>query len=235
MSTAQTVIKAEDFAYLTRFCSVEETRYYLTGVYVDVAAGRLVATDSHRMGIIKPLPEEIHTTADAAPVILANIKPLLQACKASRYAARWLRIFADRVEIVETSATAATAEDIATCELAPVLTFPAASVYIDGTFPDYARIVPKSTAGAAPLFGVNGNYVATFALPDKNRAAVTIAFSDAESPDGSPLIVCNQDPRFLGVLMPMRGGKAPAVADRLANVMGYAPEEPAATAPAEAA
>lgn len=223
------IIRAEDFAYLTRFCSNEETRYYLAGVFVDVANGRLAATDGHRLGVLKPLPAEMHVAKGAESVILANNKPLLQACKPARNTVRWLRIYADRLEVIELSANmAGDAADFVDYAGPAVMTFPASSVYIDGMFPDYVCVIPRETEGAATAVGANAAYVATFAGPDKKDPGIAMAFASAKYPAESPLVIANTDPRFLGVLMPMRVGRdGMDPAARLADIMGFEPDQKA--------
>lgn len=205
------IFKASDFLYMTRFTSNEETRYYLNGVFVDLGKGRLVATDGHRLGLLKPTVDEMYY-ADETSVILSNHKALAQACKANRNEVKWLRLYNDRVEVITTTA-AATAEDmLAYC--GPVsITFPASDCYIDGTFPDYERVIPD-TVEPITAEAFNAKYMADFAGPEKNSRGVTVASSGK----GGPLIVANGDSRFIGVLMPFRGADDPL--ERCRSIMG---------------
>lgn len=112
--------------------STEETRYYLNGVYMHVAQGpegavlRCVATDGHRLARIDaPLPEG---AADMPGVIVprktvAELKKLLDDDEAQI-----------AVSVSETKLRFAT----------PTITL--TSKVIDGTFPDYARVIPQSNA-----------------------------------------------------------------------------------------
>ena len=108
--------------------STEETRYYLNGVYLHVAQGetgkvlRCVATDGHRLARIDaPLPEG----ADDMPGVIVPRKTVNE-----------LRKLLDddnaqiAVSVSETKVRFAT----------PVLTL--TSKVIDGTFPDYTRVIP---------------------------------------------------------------------------------------------
>ena len=108
--------------------STEETRYYLNGVYMHVATGdtgpvlRCVATDGHRLARIDaPLPEG---AASMAGVIVprktvGELRKLLDDDEATI-----------AVSVSETKVRFAT----------PAVTL--TSKVIDGTFPDYTRVIP---------------------------------------------------------------------------------------------
>lgn len=110
--------------------STEETRYYLNGVYLHVAQGsdgptlRAVATDGHRLARIDaPLPEG----AQGMPGVIvprktvAELKKLLDDDEATI-----------KVQVSETKIRFET----------PTLAL--TSKVIDGTFPDYTRVIPQS-------------------------------------------------------------------------------------------
>ena len=110
--------------------STEETRYYLNGVYMHVAQVdgqpmlRCVATDGHRLARIDaPLP----VGADEMPGVIVPRKTVAE-----------LRKLLDdddtdiAVSVSETKVRFAT----------PTLTL--TSKVIDGTFPDYTRVIPSS-------------------------------------------------------------------------------------------
>jgi len=108
--------------------STEETRYYLNGVYFHVAEGaegkvlRCVATDGHRLARVDaPLP-------DGAAAMAGVIVP--------RKTVGELRKLLDDDAAEISVAVSETKLRFATADLA--LT----SKVIDGTFPDYARVIP---------------------------------------------------------------------------------------------
>lgn len=108
--------------------STEETRYYLNGVYMHVASGedgpvlRCVATDGHRLARIDaPLPA-------GAPDMPGVIVP--------RKTVNELRKLLDDDEAQIAVSVSETKVRFAT----PVLTM--TSKVIDGTFPDYTRVIP---------------------------------------------------------------------------------------------
>ena len=112
--------------------STEETRYYLNGVYMHAATGadgpvlRCVATDGHRLARIDAaLPEG---AADLPGVIVP------------RKTVNELRKLLDDDEAQIAVSVSATKVRFATPEV--TLT----SKVIDGTFPDYARVIPVGNA-----------------------------------------------------------------------------------------
>ena len=108
--------------------STEETRYYLNGVYLHVSEGddgpvlRCVATDGHRLARVDaPLPKG----ADGMPGVIVPRKTVGELRK---------RLENDETEIAvsvsETKIRFATPEITLTSKV------------IDGTFPDYSRVIP---------------------------------------------------------------------------------------------
>jgi DNA polymerase-3 subunit beta len=112
--------------------STEETRYYLNGVYMHAAQGpdgpvlRCVATDGHRLARIDAaLPDE---AADMPGVIVprktvGELRKLLDNDQAEI-----------AVSVSETKVRFATPEVTLTSKV------------IDGTFPDYARVIPLNNS-----------------------------------------------------------------------------------------
>ncbi|UWQ21465.1 DNA polymerase III subunit beta [Jannaschia sp. W003] len=115
----------------TRFAiSTEETRYYLNGVYLHVAEGdagrvlRAVATDGHRLARVDaPLPEG----AEGMPGVIVPRKTVGE-----------LKKLLDDDEAEIGVAVSETKVRFA----APDITL--TSKVIDGTFPDYARVIPSN-------------------------------------------------------------------------------------------
>jgi DNA polymerase III subunit beta len=127
----------------TRFAiSTEETRYYLNGIYLhaatsrgqsgDLATLRAVATDGHRLARVEmPLPEGA-----------ASIQGAILPRKTVLEVRKLLDEAADRIEIQLSDTKIRFAFD------GIVLT----SKLIDGTFPDYDRVIP---AGNDKVLEVN--------------------------------------------------------------------------------
>lgn len=109
--------------------SSDETRYYLAGVYLHVATGddgapvlRGVATDGHRLARIDaPLPE-------GAQGMAGVIVP--------RKTVEQLRKLLDGADVVRLSVSQ-------TKIRAEIGDLTVASKVIDGTFPDYSRVIPR--------------------------------------------------------------------------------------------
>lgn len=108
--------------------STEETRYYLNGVYMHVADGedgkvlRCVATDGHRLARIDaPLPDG----AETMPGVIVPRKTVNE-----------LRKLLDDDEVQIAVSVSETKVRFATPDI--TLT----SKVIDGTFPDYTRVIP---------------------------------------------------------------------------------------------
>jgi DNA polymerase III subunit beta len=108
--------------------STEETRYYLNGVYMHVSQGeagkvlRCVATDGHRLARIDaPLPDG----ADGMPGVIVPRKTVGE-----------LRKLLDDDDATIAVSVSETKVRFAT----PAITL--TSKVIDGTFPDYTRVIP---------------------------------------------------------------------------------------------
>lgn len=115
----------------TRFAiSTEETRYYLNGIYIhahqvdNIKVLRAVATDGHRLARFEmPLPEG----ADQMPSVIVPRKTVLELRKLIDEAADSIRI-----SLSETKIRFSFDHIVLTSKL------------IDGTFPDYERVIPAN-------------------------------------------------------------------------------------------
>jgi len=216
--TILATIPGADFAYVARFISAEETRYYLKGVQVaPLTTGgiTLVATTGHVLGAMRLSAVEASATA---PFILGASKDLLRACKPRKNNPHTIVCRADRVDVYENY----NAEEPGT----PVYT--GHKPYIDGTFPDWRKVLPATVSGSrneaprgdgtAPTWvGLNPTLLALFA-----GTGDTPGVSFDWNGDG-PILVANGDTRFLGVIMPMRRTETDAdILDLRAFVAGGA-------------
>ncbi|MDZ4761558.1 MAG: DNA polymerase III subunit beta [Alphaproteobacteria bacterium] len=114
----------------TRFAiSTEETRYYLNGIYLHHAKGadgfvlRAVATDGHRLALAEA----------PAPAGSANLKGVIVPRKAVAEARRLLDDAPEMVTVEASDAKITFRIGHATLT----------SKLIDGSFPDYQRVIPK--------------------------------------------------------------------------------------------
>ncbi|MBK1839343.1 DNA polymerase III subunit beta [Azospirillum sp. YIM B02556] len=167
----------------TRFAiSTEETRYYLNGIYLHAAKSKMgsletpvlraVATDGHRLARVEmPLPDG----AEAIPGVIIPRKTVTEIRKLVDEAA-------DRIELSVSDNKIRFGFD------SVVVT----SKLIDGTFPDYERVIPvgndKVMEVDAKLFAAAVDRVATIST-EKSRAvklslvrgALTLSATSPES------------------------------------------------------
>ena len=115
----------------TRFAiSTEETRYYLNGIYLHTAARgkqptlRAVATDGHRLAQAELISPK---GSDGMPGIILPRKTVHELH----------RLMEDSAETVQVGVSSSKARFA-------IGTITLTSKLIDGTFPDYGRVIPKS-------------------------------------------------------------------------------------------
>lgn len=233
--------------------SSEETRYYLKGVYVEPhpqGGVTLTATDGHRLICIR----DESGKADESAII--NLGDALKVCKPKRGERRDVVIATGSKDAAVVNTFEYPARDEKTNAVIPnemvVEDTPLAMAYgvrVDGTYPDYRRVVPQDfTSEGAP--GFQGRYVAAFGdlvcelavhtdrKPSKHdqgnsRSDVLRIFcGDSKFPEGSPALVLFPAFDFaFGILMPCRVAAdfkpcAP-VWFRAAAAPSLAPAEPA--------
>jgi DNA polymerase-3 subunit beta len=177
--------------------STEETRYYLNGVYMHVATGddgpalRCVATDGHRLARIDaPLPNG----AEGMPGVIVprktvgELRKLLDDDEASI-----------AVSVSETKLRFATPEITLTSKV------------IDGTFPDYTRVIPQGNTRRlevdASEFARAVDRVATVSSErsravkmslDEDRLVLTVNAPDAGVAEEDLAVAYGDDPLEIG-------------------------------------
>lgn len=199
--------------------SKEEKRYYLCGVFVEPHAVKgvtLTTTDGVRLICIH---DESGSADESA--IIALSADALKACKAkvSRQAQ-----LCGAVRVVTVDGADAIVSEIATdnstgekTEIGKVAI--SQKCRVDGTFPDYRRVVPRDLLGARnTTLGAGKNAdpghfdarqlsslcdVAEM-LSDARESAVRVVCADASSP---ALILFSGAPYAFGVLMPVKGAE----------------------------
>ena len=161
--------------------SKEETRYYLKGVAVqaDAKGAYLIATDGHRLLAFCQSRE----CYGGEPVNIIIPADIVAGIKLNKHV--------EIAELTQESATHWRLDYVGTSVIfAP----------IDGTFPDWRRIIPKETDGKPAQF--NPAYVGYFAKVTKALGQGQTAF--AYNGDGPALVTFGDDIDGFGVLMPMR-------------------------------
>jgi DNA polymerase-3 subunit beta len=173
----------------TRFAiSTEETRYYLNGIYLhEVAAAKMlraVATDGHRLAQAQIARPE---GAAGMPGVIVPRKTVLEVVK----------LFEGADGEVEVSLSASKIR-FAAGDL--VLT----SKLIDGTFPDYERVIPRHNDKVLELdtktFASAVDRVSTISM-EKGRAVkmqigghkLTLTVNNPDSGSAEEEIACNYD------------------------------------------
>ncbi len=153
----------------TRFAiSTEETRYYLNGIYLHAAQSgkksvlRAVATDGHRLAQVElPLPPG----AKDMPGVIVPRKTVLELAKLVEEGEGEVRI-----ELSSAKIRVSTARVVLTSKL------------IDGTFPDYERVIPQDNDKTMEVdntaFAQAVDRVSTLSS-DKGRA-VKLAIADGK-------------------------------------------------------
>lgn len=138
---------------LARHCiSTEETRYYLNGLYFHGIEGRMrvVATDGHRLAVI-----DSHQLWTGPGMIVPT-----RAIKA--IAALWPKPTDDAITF---AADAAGAGRVTVRSGDTTLT----TKVIDGTFPDYTRVLPRETGGCGATISAAQIARIGFASSERSR------------------------------------------------------------------
>ena len=177
--------------------AVKDVRYYLCGVYLDTKAGKVVATDGHRMLVAHARG----VRSAGAPVIIPN--DLLDAA---------LKQFGGEYARGKSLGAVPVTVTIDGAQL--TIATPTGQVTgrrVDGEFPDWRRVVPKGEPG------VLDQAPAVYQWPYITDAcdALTIARNVAKSKAGQhairvyqrgefPAIVCDAAADVVVIVMPMR-------------------------------
>lgn len=193
-------IDAGVLGFAAEFVSQEETRYYLNGVYVEPAKEGVVAvaTDGHRLISVHDPKGYI-----ARPAILRAERGVWMKCR-TKYAALLTVEALGRKETPQPILAKITPEK-----------GPVESVIldeIDGTFPEWRRIVPTDfpKSGVIPAF--QGRYLAAFdglARVGGRTGGVRVVSRGLSEPAVVLPSSGSQWP-WLGVLMPIRSDDLPS-------------------------
>ena len=183
------ILNADLLCAVASCISTEEIRPYLRGVYV-VAHGDgalMVATDGHRMALGYDDTGTVET-----PAILA-LDWSAKVLKSTRNESR--KLFVD--------GTLGTVRD-GTDPDAPALGVMQVD-HVDGTFPDWTRVLPATGDPVATTNGFDGNYLASFAKAIKRAGLASVTgLRITQAGEGEPAWVRTMDHRLAFILMPMR-------------------------------
>jgi hypothetical protein len=207
-----TFCRADRLALATLFQSKEETRYYLNGVFIQAAGNdgvNLVTTDGHRMAVF-------HDGAGltGAPCIVPLPKiaiDIVRKRKTREFC--WFGIVGEHTgtgrhecRIFDTTDQASELDEVRERMLDPKdrgIIWNGAIDLIDGTYPEWARVVPKQIPKNGASCHFNGKLFADFTAvaKDRNDVPSVMVYTNGNEPS---LVTCGRDD-FVGVLMPMQG------------------------------
>lgn len=166
--------------------SKQDIRYYLKGVLVDVRATDnvvLVATDGHRMLAYPVAADAIEAPAFGQYIIPREALEAVKPCKAGRHVLP-ITIEIDTAKGLENKITGATS---------------VVTPLIDGKFPDWRRVLPKTVSGEPTQY--NPEYVSGFGDICKLLGGKYGPYINHNGSSAAP--VTNLGPA-LGVIMPLR-------------------------------
>lgn len=197
------IIKAEYARLIQAFQSSEETRYYLNGFLVEPSRNGgvdIVATDGHVLAVF----HDETGSCDKAAIVQLD-KTAVAMCKAVKVSRHFT---IERYLAVDTETQTATIYHGHPSEGGEAQgSFN--RVIVDGTFPDWRRVVPampdKPSKMIAREEAWNAGYLAKFGKVTE-KGCITIAQEDI----GCPALVFTPRTDFFGVVMPMpmRGAAA---------------------------
>jgi len=170
----------------------QDVRYYLNGVYVDTERGRLVATDGHRMMVVRISPNK-----DIKPFIMRDtfVNAVLKAMTGKKYSAMLLDVdVEDKPGLRSMTANTGTSKIV--------------GEELDGKFPEYDKVTPKSVSGEKASF--NAEY-----LRDAQRALNQYTYGRPESGDksgpylahnglGPAVMMPTASDELFAIIMPLR-------------------------------
>jgi DNA polymerase-3 subunit beta len=172
--------------------SKEETRYYLCGVHLEAATDGLtmVATDGHRMLVARQPYGEHAAPEDFQSLIIPA--GLIAKLKIKRNSDPWALLTIHGAKLTFEYRGETFGGDA-----------------VDGSFPDYRRVVPQELSGVVSHF--NADYLAAFAeagrvLFDTRDPIVSnpVIKHNGESPALAIWDKAEAPARMIGVIMPVR-------------------------------
>jgi len=193
------LINPDSLQAIALAASKEQSRYYLNGVNVELykdGSYGLIATDGHRLHTLQTKANE----ALDSSYILSNddIKKAVSLAKMARK-----EIGRGLQQLINIQIDAAFNIKIV-CAGKEFGAFTATPV--DGTFPDWRRVIPSSTEGGSPVMAFDADYMADFGeacrlLNGTKTSCIEMTSTGKNNPMIIKVAGC---PDFLGVLMPMR-------------------------------
>lgn len=195
-----TIVQARYLPMLAPFISTEETRYYLNGVFIEPhpeTGALLVATDGYHLGVIHDETAECDKAA-IWPIDPYLVKWLTEwKWEAMREDDEEVGMSKERRDIDEMVARfdGRHVDILSTGGKSP-LHFSAASEPIDGTYPDWRKVLNKEAKDDRSGHGFDPKFLGAFASVGE---CIRIHFPAANRP---AVIRVDSVPEFFGLLMP---------------------------------
>jgi DNA polymerase-3 subunit beta len=174
-----------------------DVRFYLNGVFLDTVAGRIAATDGHRL-FCGSLP----AIRDGEPGIILPRAVVEAACKAAKAMPKRTREHAVAVVAASLAGRGVTVS-------LPLAGWQMTVDRVDGRFPDYDRVIPRTVSGLAAEY--NPEYLADArdALGlwlgiGNGTAHVRTYFNGGADRADAACVVTGAGVAALAVVMPMR-------------------------------
>ncbi|CAN5301219.1 hypothetical protein BH10PSE16_BH10PSE16_01380 [soil metagenome] len=188
------------------FAGVNDIRYYLNGARIEPApmgGVYIIGCDGHCLAIIH---DKMGCMSGSTGVILRVSPGLLQACKSP---GRELKGLTGGANVIITGSRVSVANDFDQDFTSLEVFVQAGQPWIDGTFPDYARVLPDFSK-LKPGFNcsVNGHYLARFAKISPNSGKNYSGLKFWQEPvignhTGPVLIQHDGVPEMIALVMPM--------------------------------
>lgn len=234
---------AKRFYAAWQFISTEETRYYLNGVFIEPhpdGGVLMAATDGHVLAVVRDQNARIE--GDGGWICKIPKQQFITALK--RKSAGTLHFVGNTAYLTDAMIDGeACSPDFDPTAISDFHLAIAYTPPIDGSFPDWRKVIRNTSIEKTDRFAVNGKHLARFttaiaALAETNVPGLNI--STPPDDETSVMITSGQAPDFFGLIMPMRdnshGGAtayewlnlpAPAAKPDPANdTKPEAPEEP---------
>lgn len=198
---------AKRFYAALQFISTEETRYYLNGVFIEPHPDGgviMAASDGHLLAAVRD--KSAYITGDGGWICPVPKGPFTTALK--RKTAGTLHFVGSSVYLTD----AILGQDATSPEFDPtkITAQHNAIAYakpVDGTFPDWRRLIPSATPDTSTRIVLNGKHFDQFtkavaALAEDGTPELSIAMPrDMQSPI---VIQSGRATDFFGLVMPMR-------------------------------
>lgn len=192
LKTEPYIIELAEAAWVAKALSTDSKRAVLTMAALAYYEGAavLVATDTYRLHILRLGPTE-----KEFPTRLVDLRRIIFEARYAKATHIW--IDAEGEEVTVGKITRSDKFRSSTRIYAPIFDT------IAGTYPDFARVIPKTSRQASELFAINSKFLSDALELSRNHAFRTVILS--EGPNKAVVFQVPEDnPRWRAVVSPMR-------------------------------